>query len=100
MPPVLSVQAVEQSVETDKEYTVALVADSPTTAIDVVLVIESHAKAGTTTTEMPVRYNGGKLRSLSVDLTAPSEPGVVRLSVKPNGAGVPGKEATVLILRP
>ena len=99
-PPVLSVQAIQQSVETDKDYTVALVTDIPATEIDAMLVVESNSKAGTKTTKVPVQYKGGKLRSVSVDLTAPPEPGVVRLSVEPNKAGIAGKAATVLVLRP
>jgi pimeloyl-ACP methyl ester carboxylesterase len=98
-PSVLSVQTVNASVEVGKSFTIALVADRPTAEVDAVLEVERLFETRQDSQKVPLRYTGGPLRSLSIDLNAPAEPAVLRFRVRTTGAQLPGSEATVLVLR-
>jgi pimeloyl-ACP methyl ester carboxylesterase len=96
--PMLSVQVVDASVEVGKPFTVALAADRPTGEVDAVLEVERLFETRRDTQEVPLRYTGGPLRSLSVDLVAPTEPAVLQFCVRSTGTQLPGREATVLVV--
>ena len=97
-PPKLSAQAVELSVEAGGTLTVAVVADRPTRSIDAALHVERLLPGGgTTSTDLSIRYQGGPLRSLSIDVVAPDSPTALRISVV-EGTHPAGEATTVLVL--
>lgn len=96
-PPVLSVQAVQTSVGGGQPFTVAIVADRPTNSFDAVLEMESAYEGGRIeTAETPVRYDGGLLRSIPLDFTAPIEKAVLRFRLRQKGIAPSGTGTTIL----
>jgi phospholipase A1 len=97
--PVLSAQALTTSVTTGKEFTIAIVADRPTTSIDVVLRMTRAFRDGRSDIhERPARYVGGPVRSVSMDFMAPDERAVLLFEVIQDGRPTVGDSATVLVV--
>ena len=95
--PELSVQPLAPSVEAGQTLTVAIVADRPAARIDAVLHVEHLFADRKEAQDVPIHYEGGLLRSLSIDLTAPAEAAVMRINVAATGRAVSG-DTTVLVL--
>jgi pimeloyl-ACP methyl ester carboxylesterase len=97
--PVLSAQALMQSVTAGRQFTVAVVADRPTTSIDIALrVTRAFAGDRSDVQEVPVRYEGGPVRSIPMEFTAPSERAVLLFEIRQGGQPTAGEAATVLVL--
>lgn len=97
-PPTLSAHAVQSSVEAGGTFAVAVVADRPTRSIEAQLHVERLLPGGgTTSTDLSIRYQGGPLRSMSIDIMAPDSPTALRVSVV-EGTHAAGEATTVLVL--
>jgi pimeloyl-ACP methyl ester carboxylesterase len=98
-PPVLSAQAIQPSVKPGQPFTIAVIADRPTDRVDAVLeVTRAFDGERTETQEVPLRYDGGFLRSIPMDFVAPDERAVVQVRVRQGGVTA-GDVATVLVVK-
>jgi hypothetical protein len=97
--PTLSAQAVKQSVSPGKNFTIAIVADRPTDRIEATVEVTRVFAAGRKDTQtMPLRYQGGPVRTIPLLFTAPDERAALVFSVR-QAAGYPeGDQASVLVI--
>lgn len=93
--PKLSVQALQTSVMEGQSVRIAVVADREITTLNTAVVVDMVTEGGRTThAEVPLRYEGGSVRSIPADFAAPTEPAVLLIELRGNG----DTEASVLVL--
>ena len=97
----ISVQSTAPSVEAGGQINVALVADQAVKQLEGALVVETF-RNGERAAErrIPIAYRGGELRSLSIDVIAPDEGALLRLSFQQPAPAPAGHDAVVLVLPP
>ena len=94
-----SVQPLKTSVRPGETFTVAVVADRPAPSIDAQVIMQrvfdnDQADAQT----VPIYYQGGPLRSLPLEFTAPEQRATLLFTLQDSAGAQQGKQASVLVV--
>ncbi len=94
-----SVQPLKTSVQPGETFTVAVVADRPTATVDVQVVMrEVFDNDQSDTQTVPIYYQGGPIRSLPLEFTAPDKRAALLFTLRDSAGAPQGKQASVLVI--
>jgi hypothetical protein len=98
-PAMLAPQVICSSVAPGAQFTVAIVADRRTQIVDatveVTFVLDDERKH---IDVVPIRYQGGPIRSIPLEFIAPNERAAALFTVRPNVGTASDKPASVLVV--
>jgi phospholipase A1 len=95
----LTLQPLKSSVSPQETFTVAVVADRPTNAIETEVVLRRAFSEDVSDSQVvPVQYRGGIIRSIPLEFTAPNERSVLVFELRDVQGAMQGKRASVLVI--
>ena len=94
-----SLQPLKTSVAPGEAFTVAIVANRPFQALDAQVVIQTVFDDKRTSSEVvPVRFDGGPIRSIPLEFKAPDRRGIMLFTLQDTTGAALGKQVSVLVV--